>query len=280
MECNKIEDILQKFDTDCFFSNKNKELVIEIINQEAIKKFLISMLNKIIKNPFYSSENHKDNVLTLYADEKIIVTLKLMKKNNYSNEILKDKEILDSPMDLLIYSFGKGKTKFKKFSKNIQHNNNDLFEKDIKLNFDSFLEIEPENFIEVRQGIDLIKLIEISDDVFHIFVCSKKSFDYLTSYDSISLESKDIFCINQNSSRISIYLDLLANLGDSACIETIEKFKNHKNHFIRWEVVKSILQIDTEKGIDLLNEAVNDRHIHVKNAALNTISNLKNNSII
>lgn len=144
-----------------------------------------------------------------------------------------------------------------------------------------------ENKILSQGSISCFKAFEDA----YKFVPAKKStilFFFLTEnlgglrweYDSKLLSPTRLIATNMNSSRIEWALETLVEMDCFDSIKNIENLYNHPDHFVRWAAVSSLIQIDFDRGYQLLSMASLDEHPHVRNAAQKSLQMLSNQSEI
>lgn len=69
-------------------------------------------------------------------------------------------------------------------------------------------------------------------------------------------------------------VDLLAQAGNKRSAELLEGLCGHRLHFVRWHALRSLLELDSRRGLTQLNAALRDHHPEVAAAAARTLANL------
>ncbi|WGL58642.1 HEAT repeat domain-containing protein [Pigmentibacter sp. JX0631] len=266
------------FKSENFFCEYNKNLITNIYENNFINKFIYKNLENISNYPNEFNDEYNSNSYTIYSDKKITVFFRMIEKS-YMIEYLERKELNDIASDALVYNIGEGKIRIERFNTNKNYDNEE-FSTNLKLEYNSSELLIPNTFFELRKGSDVIKIIDISDNVFQLVVKSNLSMKYYWNYDAETLVPKNIFSSNNSPSRIFLFIKLLTKMNSINSIEVIENLKEHSDYHIRWEVVKSILQLDKERGLLLLNKSLSDKNYQIQKAAIKTLNELKINSII
>src|SRR2546429_8706694 len=75
-------------------------------------------------------------------------------------------------------------------------------------------------------------------------------------------------------SRLQSAARLRAEVGGQSSLPGLRKLLEHKDHFVRWTALRSIMAIDTGEGAALVREALNDSHPHVRNAAARSLAKI------
>lgn len=70
-----------------------------------------------------------------------------------------------------------------------------------------------------------------------------------------------------DANRLQYALELLAEIGDASHAPAVAAVYTHAAHHVRWAAVKAVLDLDRDRGLALLREAVDDLHPHVARAA-------------
>lgn len=125
---------------------------------------------------------------------------------------------------------------------------------------------------------DAYKFILSKNPTILLFFLSENIGGLRWEYDPKHLKPTRLIATNMNSSRIEWAMETLVQMDSFNSVEKIENLYNHPDHFVRWATVSSLIQLDFEKGYQLLSKAINDKHPHVRNAAQKSLLILMENN--
>lgn len=92
------------------------------------------------------------------------------------------------------------------------------------------------------------------------------------AFDRETLMPLQAISSTENASEITLIIQVLAKLGDGFSVELIKRIAEiHPQHFVRWEAVKAIAQLNPDEGKAAVERALNDSHPHIVAAAGRTI---------
>jgi hypothetical protein len=69
------------------------------------------------------------------------------------------------------------------------------------------------------------------------------------------------------ASRVEFACRTLARLGSAADVPALEGVVAHPDHFVRWTALQAIVELDFDRGRDLIERALVDPHPHIRSAA-------------
>src|SRR3954451_13652819 len=75
-------------------------------------------------------------------------------------------------------------------------------------------------------------------------------------------------------SRLQYTAQLFTHLGGESTLPGLRRMLDHREHFVRWTALQSIMAIDPIEGAARLHEAVLDPHPHMRNAATRALVKL------
>ena len=88
-----------------------------------------------------------------------------------------------------------------------------------------------------------------------------------------SLQAVRAVSASLKSSRLQFTCHTLAALGSPSSVAPMRSLMNHPDHYVRWAAVQNICTLSREDGIECLQQAIEDPHPHVRNAARRTLEN-------
>jgi hypothetical protein len=141
------------------------------------------------------------------------------------------------------------------------------------LNNNFGLILEKEDYLKKGETIylkkfkNIIRFDKTKPFIAYALTSNKNSLDFSWEYDAKSLKPIRIVLYNQNLGRLKTSIEILTNIGDIHSINLVTQFCSHKSHFIRWKAVNSLINIDYEKGIDILKSMISDSHPEIQLAA-------------
>jgi hypothetical protein len=75
-------------------------------------------------------------------------------------------------------------------------------------------------------------------------------------------------------SRLQYTARLFTHLGGESTLPGLRRMLEHREHFVRWTALQSIMAIDPVEGAARVHEAVLDPHPHIRNAAVRALAKL------
>lgn len=146
------------------------------------------------------------------------------------------------------------------------------------LQFLSSMELEGDVMLSVQAGRDVFRLTgEKGECPAILHLTSRPVCRMIWEYDPKTGASMGVTPAEIISSRIQFALQLLAKLpvSNSFSTETIQALiKDHPDHFIRWEATRTLLQLDLNEGLAVLDFLQNDPSNHVRKVARTTYEEL------
>lgn len=132
---------------------------------------------------------------------------------------------------------------------------------------------EPPATICIRAGYDILDFRpEGTATSLVINFSSKRFIDYAWEYDRATLCPVRFAPGESNWSRIDYAIQIMAAMGHDEYLPTLIQLAEHPAHFVRWSAIRSVVRLNFEAGMNLLERAGNDPHPHVRNAASKTLA--------
>lgn len=103
---------------------------------------------------------------------------------------------------------------------------------------------------------------------------SKVVHDFVWYFDMETLFPVSYNFTDKNHKRLEGTLELLNEIGNKDSIEPLHKLTFHENHTIRWKSLQTLINLDYEKGIDVLKRMTEDTHADIRMAAQKTLERL------
>lgn len=141
------------------------------------------------------------------------------------------------------------------------------FKKNISLKFSESI------FLGKQRDIAKFSPNKGNDSFFFLMLISKEEAPFVWEYTNDGIPQR-LISGNKQSSRLEHTCDLLGKIGCLDSIPVLEKFIEHDNFNVRWEAVKSIMSISTDRGVTVLKNLVNDKHPHIRKAAKNSLERI------
>jgi hypothetical protein len=95
------------------------------------------------------------------------------------------------------------------------------------------------------------------------------------AYDPSTLRALSPIAADKNAAHLEYLAWTLAKIGDSSSVPAIAALTEHPAHFVRWTAVRTVMELDQEQGLTLLERAARDRHPHVSAAARRALAQLQ-----
>jgi len=92
------------------------------------------------------------------------------------------------------------------------------------------------------------------------------------AFDRETRKAKYSSAMNRIDSNLSTILEMLASVRSSESVPHVAQLSRHPAHFIRWKAIQTMWNIDETQAKDMLADALNDPHPHVRAAARSTIA--------
>ena len=93
-------------------------------------------------------------------------------------------------------------------------------------------------------------------------------------YDADTLRPVHAIAANMTDSRIEMVSSVLAHFTYKGAVNTLKNVLRHGSHFVRWKVIKALMVLDHDAGLEALTLALGDPHLHVRNAAKRTLDSI------
>lgn len=104
--------------------------------------------------------------------------------------------------------------------------------------------------------------------------------DYFWYYDMDTLLPLYYNFADKSDKRLEGTIELLSEIGNEKSIEPLYNLTFHANHTIRWKSLECLINLDYERGLDVLKRmASTDKHSEIKRAAQSSLKRILSNQI-
>jgi hypothetical protein len=93
-------------------------------------------------------------------------------------------------------------------------------------------------------------------------------------YDPATLLPLRAIAAETAPSRLQYTAQLFTHMGGESTLPGLRRMLDHREHFVRWTALQSIMAIDPIEGAARVHEAVLDPHPHIRNAAARALVKL------
>jgi hypothetical protein len=93
-------------------------------------------------------------------------------------------------------------------------------------------------------------------------------------YDTATLLPLRVIAAETAPARLQYTARLFTHLGGESTLPGLRRMLEHREHFVRWTALQSIVAIDPIEGAARVHDAVLDPHPHIRNAATRALAKL------
>lgn len=232
-----------------------------------INEFINSNLTKIESTDYFfppHSSITKYRILDSSKYELSLISLQNIKGNKFLYSYNSD--VLLCPIYLkenIVYNI------FEQ-NKNIKYN---LLDISSKLKLIKTDVLKNNTTILIKKFYNIFSIDKINPILF-ISLSKKDSCDFIWEYDINTLKPIRIISTNIQNNRLVTTLKILSEIGNKESIPFVNNCLNNENHVLRWEAVKTLINIDFDKGVNELNKMTTDKHNEIKEASINSLKQL------
>jgi len=220
-------------------------------------------LEELILNPCMNSAAMMSNGLVLHAEPGWSLMQSIYEhSSDHLYTIPFDGLITPALHSNLIYSVYKLPENYK----------NNIFEHDCKLTEVGTFEAKHGDVIRIESK-KYVYDINILHPLGALRLYTSTYQDLQWAFDRETLLPVQAISSTENASEITLIMQVLAKLGNQYSVDLIKQIAlSHPQHFVRWEAVKAIAQIDPHEGKAAVERALGDSHPHIVAAANRTIT--------
>ena len=147
-------------------------------------------------------------------------------------------------------------------------NKPDVFNENYKLKLKKKEILLTKGEIIYLKKFEHILMLDKTKPFFCLALVSKlNTLNYSWEYDASTLRPTRIASVNINFGRTSVTVKILSKLGNDKSIKLLLKLCEHESHVVRWDSVRSLIQLDLDEGMKILKEMICDDHLEIRSAA-------------
>jgi hypothetical protein len=121
-------------------------------------------------------------------------------------------------------------------------------------------------------GEQVVRFLKGGQPALSLCLSSAVQLDLTWEYDPVTLLPARLLADNLQTSRIEYAVKILGQVGTADSVAVLQDLFLHPAHYVRWAVAKSIMAIDEDAGMQILQCAARDRHPEVRAAASRSLS--------
>lgn len=100
--------------------------------------------------------------------------------------------------------------------------------------------------------------------------------DFIWYFDMDTLFPISYNFTNKDHKRLEGTIELLNEIANNNSIEPLYKLAFHQNHTIRWKSLQKLINLDFDKGVEVLEYMEdNDSHVEIRYAAKKTLERIQ-----
>lgn len=257
--------------------NDYREAVERVVNSSEVNALLLDMLKKAITSAKNESRTFNSiNVpIVLWQDEyKLVMFTPSESGPTLGASKVNESLIANASSDRILGFIGHGNETIKEY----------VFETD---NLDAFV-----------PGVEmaLTRAIDVKGGEVHYLAGGNRVYEFNASHNILSALSvhppvptyqlswlfdrhtlRALRCASASTlaTRLQYVIKLFLQYPSEENTQAIAKLARESEfHFVRWDAIKALLQLDFNQGYDLLESASNSEHPHLMNAAQKTLQNM------
>ena len=252
-----------------------------VVSSKEITTFLRFELNKILETCKVSDAPFERVGLPieLYQDKYKLVTLHLTKSKQIESSRENNSELISNTVNDSIVGFIGGGTNY--VSEYIFESESiNTFSPEVRMNLNKVYKVGAGDVLEINSGF-LVHDIPASSSLLMLSVDMM-----FTDCELMWLFNKktglSIKCASATTlgTRLQYMVKLFLMFPSEENIKAIKKLAKSCNyHFVRWDAIKALLQLDYKTGVKFLNDATIDEHPHICVAAKKTLENISKKGI-
>jgi HEAT repeats len=134
--------------------------------------------------------------------------------------------------------------------------------------------LNPGDFGLFHAAVHIFNILPPEKLLFLLFFKSKSIVPLRWEYNKSTLFPTRAIASDLMSSRLEFTAWMLSELSDDTSIPALKSLLQHKDHFVRWAAIRSIMRLSFADGVNFLHIALEDAHPHVRNAARRSLDKL------
>ena len=142
----------------------------------------------------------------------------------------------------------------------------EVYDPSVEAVFDGRETCVPGQVVQIRPGL-IIKRIVTRQPTLVLKIVSKPAVPFEWSFDPETLKPwQSISSLPWETNAVHACIGA-SLLEDPRFVEPLEKLTSHGRHFVRWEALKALVSLETDRGLATLAAFANDQHPHVAETA-------------
>jgi len=246
----------------------------ELLNSNVLCDLANYELHKIHTDPQYLPELASETQMTIIRRARYGLDLKIIPANTPSAMRLY------SPTEHFLAGVSAGTSATVELYEQPQPFPNEIFDPSRRLINKGTRHLQSGEALSLRAGYDIFRLQGTNASPIVLLTFSTDFVLRLRwEYDPATLLPTRIIAADPMSSRLEFACKMLAQFASQSSVGPLKNLvQNHPDHFVRWSALKNLLDLNFQEGVELLQQALNDPHPHVRNAARKSLESLKAHS--
>lgn len=241
---------------------------VQLVQSSFVARLMVLQLEKMAENSGYLPIAVTESEMPIYNSEKFGLTLRLISPNTFPAArfySVTEHSITgvagNTPAEIYHYE---QPAPFP----------NDILDRRKKLMFWGKKTFFPGETFRARAGYEVIRLLPSDHDVCLLQFVTPTLLSLRWSYDDQSLLPVGLIASNPVSSRVQFAAKTLMYFRSKSSVLPLTKLAAHPDHFIRWQAIAALVEVEFEIGVKVLHEALQDQHPYIRNAAKASLDQL------
>lgn len=247
----------------------SNEAVISALNDFSlnydINLVIEQILDQLVSKDNFNPENLTPNKIVLREENgyelSVFYNLPQQKTGNDNNVLY------SYPTDIFfcpISNVHSSKIKIYRQNQKLKEN---ILNPDSYLVMDTEKETIPNQTIFIEKFSDVFELDKSLFFMAYTLIAKEGMLNYSWEYDAKTLAPIRVALTNVTIGRLMTSLKIFGMTQFLESKEILIKLTNHDEHCVRWEAVRSLINVDFEKGKKVLTAMLDDKHPEIRNAA-------------
>ena len=260
-----VGEKLTTCDSDKFWSCKQD--FETLIKSNFTAEITRSLLQDMLDDPFSSDMRNQVNRTILLQKE----TYSLVLSWNFSVE-LNDQSLSTHGSHAMVSILSKTPVSVDFYD--FTEPDMEVYEPGKKLNYSHNTTLQPKEVLEIH-GDRYIADIEPSPNLLLITFIMEPLWNQIWSFDRQSLSSWSVSASSLGHTQLKMALEIFNLFGEENAIEPVLKLCEHESHDVRWEAIRTLGMLRFDLAEERLKEAIFDKHPHIRQSAIETLSQLQ-----
>lgn len=254
---------------------KIKLEIVSLVEKLDFTDIINSHLEKIVNEKYFIPNINSESRVLLYSTDEFELSLAYIppKINPVKNGVLYSYtgdtyfcpliDVDDFKIDIYEQSFTIDST---------------LLNEDYSLNLKESRLLKKHDVLFLRKFKDILKLDKQKPFICFSYLPKKDILDYSWEYNAQTLRPSRIASVNVNNERLNVITNILSMIGNTESVSSLILLCNHSSHPIRWNAVNALINVDYDRGLEMLENMTLDNHIEIREAAKESLEFLKKNT--